>query len=1269
MVTVAGVDPTQFWNHPSPHAAALQQQQQQQSEDDSKALQQQQQETERLHADLASPAAAAAAASSPASASSLVGQAQEAGTCDASWCNCEACEQSPKTSTCNLCARKWVFVISTGRAGSTSILEGLNALPGVSLGGENFAMLNVAKDMVSRTDELTDIQVKNMASAYEVKSTDLSHQTLCSMQQVFAKLANGSLADESGHQILGFKELVSIPSLSKWTSHSGKPVPHFSAWNSDWLDFIDRLFPCSRIVFNLRRDSAAQGRAIAGTFRRARDLPLHTIEKELTAANENLKKWHVERGNGTVGKSRSFMMYTEDLGPERFTQLAQWLGLNCQFHATPHANDKDAYLRADRELEGSTTNLRSQLRPYFHRDYENINLTCSNDRMPFGHVAMTTAEDPPDARPPQQKLTHGYEEELDRDVESPECAALPPLPQHPTCSPAAEQMTSLLGSEDSAWDRSNFNVSELPTFYLHEEGVFDFSDVQTCYMHAVGGSPKVDDVDKYVFPDVAEHLADMWYLEQFRTHPNRVYNPNDARVHVLGAPLVMAFRAHRGEQWNPDWKSPKRGGNLGGPYGCGTMTQLTERLSRVAKHLKNSFFFQRNNGRDWLLINSYYWIKDILGDDLLELAVRGPMMFTSSDRDFKHYRELRASNQIEPEVIPYKTHYSLDDSVWIDSKYPFVGTRQNQIMFHGSTGRGSFTNAERRNYSEGALRGMMCDTFKDAFGDNSSIKCVRHYMMAHAASLLQIDQGLDQGLAQLAAQADDAADEVYETDFATDARTPTAGLPEVPAAAMAAAPAGGVEFKKASEASKTGSQKVSARGWLVTSGRHASPQSMQQYRESKLCPVPAGDTPTSRRLFDAMAGGCIPILFTPFADIAPNLPFPKSLNWKKLALFGGGLTCSIVEHSKETVAWLKALLEPARAEKLNCLSKRVRTAYRKHLSLRGQGAVSALLLELQRNKKYPWLRPNSQPLVLRPQLDKQCHAEERCGCSGQDTVVVRYHITGQRETSGLLGELASMCSMPDVKYVDATDRVIGPSATKGCRNLKLTLDDDNLPRWPVERLRNLSQARPNTKFVHVVQEPLTMVAEYYAYHISQQDRKAGSVYPALWANITQMTVADGMMHMAEQVMSQHLPTMAKLRKLFAQENCEHGGQQQASGIPCPMRADVTELRMEDLRKDYPLHVESFARTTGVAGSCLVKGSVLRGALDEHRPAPTAVSPGNNARMPEGIGSLAEADGSYAAQRRATEIALKALHQEGTTRSTDVVRRLQAYGFALGYGPY
>ena len=38
---------------------------------------------------------------------------------------------------CNLCSDNWVFILSTGRAGSTSILEALNSLPATRLRGEN----------------------------------------------------------------------------------------------------------------------------------------------------------------------------------------------------------------------------------------------------------------------------------------------------------------------------------------------------------------------------------------------------------------------------------------------------------------------------------------------------------------------------------------------------------------------------------------------------------------------------------------------------------------------------------------------------------------------------------------------------------------------------------------------------------------------------------------------------------------------------------------------------------------------------------------------------------------------------------------------------------------------------------------------------------------------------------------------------------------------------------------------------------------------------
>ena len=148
----------------------------------------------------------------------------------------------------------------------------------------------------------------------------------------------------------------------------------------------------------------------------------------------------------------------------------------------------------------------------------------------------------------------------------------------------------------------------------------------------------------------------------------------------MGVALTAAFRAHRGERWDPSWRAPRLGGKLGGPYGCGNMEALRERLAKVAEHLRRSVYFQRHRGRDWLLLNSFYWVKTVLGDELGALALQGPMLFTTSDRQYVHYRELLNESAVVPSVIPYKSHYALDDAAWIDSKYPQTAPRPLQVL-------------------------------------------------------------------------------------------------------------------------------------------------------------------------------------------------------------------------------------------------------------------------------------------------------------------------------------------------------------------------------------------------------------------------------------------------------------------------------------------------------------------------------------------------------------------------------------------------------------
>lgn len=52
---------------------------------------------------------------------------------------------------------------------------------------------------------------------------------------------------------------------------------------------------------------------------------------------------------------------------------------------------------------------------------------------------------------------------------------------------------------------------------------------------------------------------------------------------------------------------------------------------------------------------------------------------------------------------------------------------------------------------------------------------------------------------------------------------------------------------------------------------------------SQFCMHVAGDTPTSRRLFDAMVAGCIPVVLSD--DIWPHLPFNSTIPWLSIAIF------------------------------------------------------------------------------------------------------------------------------------------------------------------------------------------------------------------------------------------------------------------------------------------------------------------------------------------------------------------------------------------------
>lgn len=116
-------------------------------------------------------------------------------------------------------------------------------------------------------------------------------------------------------------------------------------------------------------------------------------------------------------------------------------------------------------------------------------------------------------------------------------------------------------------------------------------------------------------------------------------------------------------------------------------------------------------------------------------------------------------------------------------------------------------------------------------------------------------------------------------------------------------------------------------------------------QESTFCFVPAGDTASSRRLFDALAAGCVPIIFHQFEAAASNLPFAHSIDWTEIAFFAGGLGC-LRDDVAGARDWLRKLWQQRGLEGVRRMQDLGRKVFLDVLSYRLGDVASAMLAEV-----------------------------------------------------------------------------------------------------------------------------------------------------------------------------------------------------------------------------------------------------------------------------------------------------------------------------------
>lgn len=205
------------------------------------------------------------------------------------------------------CELNWLFQISTGRSGSTSLMNMLNQLPNVYIAGENGGIMN----------KLYDLHTLSIRTGYSESKTKgawwhhrINRFTLQRNMRTYVESAIG--IDSYNYSWVGFKEI----------RHK----------DTDVLDFMMTLFPCSKFIVNIRQDVASQSKsAWYGSNK-------NNISEKLLHTNEKLIKWC------KMNPERVFTISLEEFTLENLNRLASWLGFpNCKYFRISHSNKHSGY--------------------------------------------------------------------------------------------------------------------------------------------------------------------------------------------------------------------------------------------------------------------------------------------------------------------------------------------------------------------------------------------------------------------------------------------------------------------------------------------------------------------------------------------------------------------------------------------------------------------------------------------------------------------------------------------------------------------------------------------------------------------------------------------------------------------------------------------------------------------------------------------------------------------------------------------------------------
>ena len=249
------------------------------------------------------------------------------------WCPSAMCQDS---DLCYPCQRRFLIEIATGRSASTTLMYMLDALPGVRMSGENKNELNAIRHMIDNFKPAEAIEGPWKHNQIPPGSYSCAAQRMIETINPPVTTVDGTVEEDDSNTIVGFKTIRLLENVKEGYEEK------------EMVKFITEMFPCARIVINIRSDVEKQEKSQKLAFNSPKSPPMDV---------DGLRKMNDRLRNiaSIFGEERAYLIdsseWMHDI--DNLNELVEWLGFDrsCFFQDLLEFNTHDRYGNGKTKLE------------------------------------------------------------------------------------------------------------------------------------------------------------------------------------------------------------------------------------------------------------------------------------------------------------------------------------------------------------------------------------------------------------------------------------------------------------------------------------------------------------------------------------------------------------------------------------------------------------------------------------------------------------------------------------------------------------------------------------------------------------------------------------------------------------------------------------------------------------------------------------------------------------------------------------------------------